>query len=264
MSDQAKPYAKRSFGQNFLVDQNFIRKIVDALRIVENEEIIEIGPGRGALSDEILRRGGQLTAIELDRDMVEVLNAKFKHNNNFRLISEDALKVHLAHLVISPPAKLAANLPYYISTPILRRLIEFRGLFSSLVLMFQREVADRITAKPGSKERGFLTVLVEASLSVEKLFNVPPTAFKPPPKVWSSVVRLTPKPSQVTDTKLFEQVVSTGFGQKRKTILNNLKLHFTDAGDALIAAEVDKNARAEALSLDDWIRLATALKAGKT
>jgi 16S rRNA (adenine1518-N6/adenine1519-N6)-dimethyltransferase len=143
-------------------------------------------------------------------------------------------------------------------------LIEFRGLFSSLVLMFQREVADRITAKPGSKERGFLTVLVEASLSVEKLFNVPPTAFKPPPKVWSSVVRLTPKPSQVTDTKLFEQVVSTGFGQKRKTILNNLKLHFTDAGDALIAAEVDKNARAEALSLDDWIRLATALKAGKT
>lgn len=255
MSDDKSPFAKRSFGQNFLVDQDYIRKIVDALQITENEHIIEIGPGRGALSKEILGRGARLIAIELDRGMVNILQARFHQNARFILIQEDALKVDFPNLISSPPVKLVANLPYYISTPILRRLIDVGGLFNRLVLMFQREVVDRIIAPPGRKERGFLTVLVEAFMKVDRLFDVPPAAFRPAPKVWSSVVRLTPKPKQSIDLLRFEQLVSAGFAQKRKTILNNLKVVFHDAGRALDEAGIDPRTRAEALSLEDWRRL---------
>ena len=156
-------------------------------------------------------------------------------------------------------AKLVANLPYYISTAILQRLSEQRHLFSELVLMFQREVVERITAKPGNSERGYLTVIVEASFDVEKLFDVPPTAFRPVPEVWSSVVTLIPKPGPAFDEAVFGKIVSAAFAHKRKTILNNLKTSINDADICLARAGIDTKRRAESLTLGEWAKLTESI-----
>jgi 16S rRNA (adenine1518-N6/adenine1519-N6)-dimethyltransferase len=179
------------------------------------------------------------------------------------LVNDDALTVEFDELLkgkaVAGKAKLVANLPYNISTPILQRLIEHRALFSEIVLMFQREVVERITAKPGGKERGFLSVLVESAFETEYLFDVPPAAFYPVPKVWSAVVRLTPKEMQVEDEKAFRKLVSAAFVQKRKTILNNLRHNYERAEDLLQEAGIDVKRRAETLTLDEWIRLANLI-----
>jgi 16S rRNA (adenine1518-N6/adenine1519-N6)-dimethyltransferase len=152
-------------------------------------------------------------------------------------------------------AKLVANLPYNISTPILQRLIDQRKVFSRLILMFQREVVERITATPGGKQRGFLSVLVEDAFNVERLFDVSPRAFVPVPKVWSSVVKLEPRASTVSDHAALRRLLSLAFGQKRKTLLNNLKLGMPDAAGVLLTADIDGRRRAETLTLDEWARL---------
>ena len=156
--------------------------------------------------------------------------------------------------------KLVANLPYYISTAILQRLVQQRTAFSTLVLMFQKEVVDRIIARPGKSERGFLTVIVEAAFNIEPLFGVPPSAFRPVPKVQSAVVRLTPKPASGLDDEAFRQCVSTAFGQKRKTILNNLKSRYPNAGVAIKMALIDPTRRAETLTLEEWSELYRSLQ----
>ncbi len=155
-------------------------------------------------------------------------------------------------------AKLVANLPYYISTAILQTLIEQKDCFSELILMFQREVVERITAKVGNSERGFLTVMTEAYLTAEKLFDVPPTAFLPAPKVWSSVIRLLPKDEKIGDINLFREIVSAGFVQKRKTIFNNLKNKFSDLENVLQQCRIDSKRRAETLTIEEWKCLATS------
>jgi len=269
-----KPFAKKSFGQNFLVDNNYIEKIIRALSPQKDETIIEIGPGRGALTERLLKSGANVFAIELEHDMIAVLKEKFKEFVNFKLIENDALKVDFDRLINpnseipNPKSKLVANLPYYISTAILQKLIEQREGFSEMILMFQREVVERITAETGDKERGFLTVLVEAFLEAEKLFEVPPNAFRPPPKVWSAVVRLKPKNEKAfDDIELFRHIISAGFAQKRKTILNNLKnVSFdqkdktTDTAEILRKSEIDPMRRAESLSLDEWLRIYRVLR----
>jgi len=141
----------------------------------------------------------------------------------------------------------------------LQALANQKHLFSELVLMFQREVAERMTAKPGTSERGYLTVIVEANFNVERLFDVPPTAFRPIPKVWSSVVKLTPKFVEIADNDLFRELVSAGFAQRRKTIQNNLKMLYTDAHSLLERANIEPNRRAETLTLDEWLSLARAV-----
>jgi 16S rRNA (adenine1518-N6/adenine1519-N6)-dimethyltransferase len=150
---------------------------------------------------------------------------------------------------------LIGNLPYYISTAILQKLIVERMMFSQMVLMLQKEVVERITAPPGSSDRGFLTVLIEAYFRVERLFDVPPDAFKPQPKIWSSVVRLVPLDRADLDSQGFRRLVSSAFAQKRKTILNNLKNIFPNAGDALRNAGIDPARRSETLTLDEWLML---------
>jgi len=155
--------------------------------------------------------------------------------------------------------KLAANLPYNISTQILQMLMRQRGYFSSMVLMFQREVADRITAEPGTKDRGFLSVLSQLYFEIEPLFDVSPGAFKPPPKVWSSVVRLRPKAVDIGDENAFRDLVSAAFMQKRKTIENNLKGRFSNIGEALATAGVEPGRRAETFTLEEWIALFNAV-----
>lgn len=265
-----KTFAKKSFGQNFLVDENYISRIISALRPQIGETIIEIGAGRGALTESLVESGANIVAIELERDMIAVLKDKFAVAKNFTLIEADALKVDFSELRTrnsEPGIKLVANLPYNISTAILQKLIEQREIFSEMVLMFQLEVVERITAEVGNSERGFLSVLTQNYLDTEKLFDVPPKAFRPAPKVWSAIVRLTPKAENPTgDDKLFRRIVSAAFLQKRKTIYNNLKnVRYENQPQIdwlkiLQTAEIEPVRRAETLTLKEWRNLCKSIE----
>ncbi len=266
-------FAKKSFGQNFLVDDNYISKIIAALAPEIGETIIEIGAGRGALTEKLVGSGANIFAVELERDMISILREKFVSAENFKLIEADALRIDYSSIQISDsklPIKLVANLPYNISTAILQKLIEQREVFSEMILMFQREVVERITAEAGTKERGFLSVLVQNYLQVEKLFDVSPNAFRPAPKVWSAVVKLEPKPETgIINEKLFREIISTAFRQKRKTIFNNLK----NSGENLTKTfeingglkkilgevQIDESRRAETLTIEEWKNLSNTL-----
>ena len=260
-------FAKKSFGQNFLVDRNYIAKIIAALNPQPGEKIIEIGAGRGALTEVLIESGANVIAVELERGMIAVLRERFAGKDNFKLIESDALVLDYSSFLIpvsSRKLKLVANLPFNISTAILQKLIEQRDCFSEMILMFQREVVERITARIENSERGFLTVLTEAYLENEKLFDVPPKAFQPAPKVWSAVVRLEPKVDiAIENEKTFRRIVSTGFRQKRKTILNNLKSEFENIEKILDECGVDKQRRAETLSLEEWKCLAKQKASGE-
>lgn len=257
------PYSKKSLGQNFLVDTRYIGAIIEAIHPLSEETIIEIGPGRGALTGRLLEKGARVAAIEFDKDLAVILMERFGGDGLFTMIHADALRVDFAKIAASmdagPPVKLAANLPYNISTPILQRLISQSEVFSEMILMFQREVMNRITAVPGSSDRGFLTVLTETSFDVERLFDVPPTAFRPKPKVWSSVARLRPRNVKPNLSPEFATFLKTAFSQKRKTILNNLKVVFPNAEKALTIAQIEYIRRAETLSLDEWLALDAAM-----
>jgi len=264
VTNRVAPFAKRSLGQNFLVDSGYVQKIVGAARLTSDDTIIEIGPGRGALTAKLIETGARVIAIELDSELIPILEKQFREYDNFELIKADVLQTDLSIFATEGrKLKLVANLPYYISTAVLQHLIEHRQHFSDMVLMFQREVVDRIVAMPGNSDRGFLTVLVEAFLSVEKLFDVPPNAFRPAPKIWSSVVRLTPKDENRVlsgKEKQFEALISAAFRQKRKTILNNLKagagqLKISEPANLLTAADIEPTRRAETLTPEEWIRL---------
>ncbi len=271
-----KPFAKKSLGQNFLVDQNIIKNIIASLNPQKDETIIEIGAGHGALTDQLVQKAGKVLAIEIDRDLIPVLQKEFRYDDNFALIEQDALEIDFESLLIlqSEPrkTKLVANLPYYISTAILQHLIQYRYSFSEMILMLQKEVVERITADSGTKQRGFLTVLIEAYFETEKLFDVSPNSFKPVPKIESSVMRLITRKvdnNKIIDEGLFRELVSLGFMQKRKTIYNNLK---NAAGDIKFKIEklpdlvelfeqvnIDPKSRAESLSLNDWKNLSDFL-----
>ena len=255
-------YAKRSMGQNFLIDRGVIDRILRAADVQPGDLVVEIGPGHGALTSGLIDSGAQIIAIELDRDLIGPLEDKFHTHSNFRIIESDVLELDLAAVVADDaPAKLVANLPYNISTAILQKLTEARGLFSSMVLMFQREVVERIVAPAGSTERGFLTVLVEAAFNVDHVVDVPPGSFRPPPKIWSSVVKLTTAADPIEPLSELRNLASAAFAQKRKTILNNLKLHYPEAAAMLEMAGIDPKRRAETLDRDDWRRL-TQVSAG--
>ena len=265
-----KIYAKKSFGQNFLVDQNYINKIIYALKPQPNQTIVEIGAGRGALTEKLVESGANIVAIELDRDLIPILEEKFRLAENFSLIEADALEVNFKEIIANVPKlktqnpKLVANLPYYISTAILQHLIEYRNSFSEMILMFQKEVVERITAEPETKQRGFLTVLVEAYFTVEKLFDVPSIAFIPAPKIQSSVARLITKSTRENhlQERIFRELVSCAFRQKRKTIQNNLKnargslqkkIEKNGGLDKIFElAEIEPRRRAESLNLSEW------------
>ncbi len=255
-----KSYAKKSFGQNFLIDSNYVNRIINALDPKGGETIVEIGAGRGALTENLLESGANVIAIELDGDLVPALHRQFSDRENFILLEIDALDADFAEILAGKKGKLVANLPYNISTAILQKLIAQRDSFSEMLLMFQREVAERITAQPGNSARGFLSVLVEGYLETEKLFDVPPRAFRPVPKVWSSMMRFVPKAEVEKDDVLFRNLLSAAFAQPRKTILNNLKnapntLQIGDAAALLENCEIDPKRRAETLTLVEWERM---------
>lgn len=264
---------KRRFGQNFLTDAHVVDRIIAAVNPRSDETIVEIGPGRGALTKPLVRSSGRVVAIEFDRDLAPQLRDAFRDHANFLLVEGDALEIDFCEAI--QPARTAhvvANLPYNIGTAILQRLIEQRECISEMTLMLQREVADRITAAADSLERGYFSVFVEAYCQAERLFDVSPQAFRPVPKVVSTVVRLRVREkiaAAVKDESLLWQVVSAGFAHPRKTILNNLReapeaiqellKRRGGASIVLCDAAIPALRRAETLALEEWALLANAM-----
>jgi 16S rRNA (adenine1518-N6/adenine1519-N6)-dimethyltransferase len=270
----AEPYPSKRLGQHFLRDRRTIQRIVEALAPKANETIVEIGPGTGALTSVLVESASRVVAVEFDDKLAPLLNERFGGLPNFKLVMADALTLDFcAEILPARSARLVANLPYNISTAILQRLIAQRACLEDMVVMLQREVVERVLAPPGTSDRGFISVLVEAYCETEKLFDVAPGAFRPPPKVWSSVMRLKFRPqlgTDVKDEKLLWATVSAGFAQKRKTILNNLR-HGPDrlqevlkrnggASIVLCKAEVDLKRRAETLTVEEWGRIVRAME----
>lgn len=267
------PRAKKRLGQNFLADGRVAERIVGELAPRAGETVVEIGPGHGALTERLVERAGRVVAVEFDRELVPLLRERFKDRENFTLVAADALSLDFcAAIAPAATARVVANLPYNVSTAILQRLIEQRGCLKEFVLMLQREVVERVVAAPGSHERGYLSVLVEAYCEAEALFDVPPGAFRPVPKVWSTVARLRVRESAaagVPDEKLLWRLVSAGFAQRRKTIQNNLRGAPEELGELVEAAGgaaallgragVEPSRRAETLTVDEWAGLAWAL-----
>lgn len=262
----------KRFGQHFLRDKRTIQRIIDALAPRSDETIVEIGPGTGALTAELIARAGRVIAIEFDNKLEPLLKEQFGGFPNFKLVMGDALTTDFCKQIEpATHARLAANLPYNISTAILQRLIEQRTCLTEMVVMLQREVVERIMAPPGSSERGFLSVLIEAYCETEKLFDVAPGAFRPPPKVWSSVIRLRfRREGLAVNEDLFWRTVSAGFAQKRKTMLNNLR-HAPEiladvlkrnggASIVLCKANVELQRRAETLTIEEWSRIVRAME----
>ena len=274
MKDEgAEPYPSKRLGQHFLRDQRTIHRIIEALAPEPDETIVEIGPGTGALTSVLVERAGRLIAVEFDNKLTPLLTERFGSLPNFKLLTADALAVDFcAEILPARTARLVANLPYNISTAILQRLIAQRECFEEMVLMLQREVVERVLAPAGTSDRGFISVLVEAYCEAEKLFDVAPGAFRPPPKVWSSVMRVKFRPrinADVVDEGLFWETVSAGFAQKRKTILNNLRnssgrLQETlkrngGASIVLCKAHIELQRRAETLTVEEWGRLVQSM-----
>lgn len=269
-----EPYPSKRLGQHFLRDQRTIQRIIEALAPEAGETIVEIGPGTGVLTSALVESASRVIAVEFDAKLAPLLSERFAGSPNFKLVIADALTTDFcAEILPAPTARLVANLPYNISTAILQRLIAQRACFTEMVLMLQREVVERVLAPAGTTDRGFISVLVEAYCETEKLFDVAPGAFRPPPRVWSSVMRLKFRRRmgiEVKDQELLWSTVSAGFAQKRKTILNNLRSASGRLQDALkrnggasivlCKAEVDLKRRAETLTLEEWGRLVRAME----
>lgn len=251
---------KKRFGQHFLHDHNIVQRIIDAFDPQPGETLVEIGPGPGALTRPLLERCTALHVVELDRDLAARLRTDFPLEQ-LVVHEADALNFDFCSLVpAGGTLRIIGNLPYNISTPLLFHLLEQRHCISDMLFMLQKEVVDRMAALPGGKDYGRLSVMLQWQLRVDKLFDVHPGAFTPPPKVNSSVVRLVPHatpPIQVRSAVVFTQVVRAAFAQRRKTLRNNLK--------GLISAEIleslgiDPQRRAETLTLSEFAVLANTL-----
>jgi 16S rRNA (adenine1518-N6/adenine1519-N6)-dimethyltransferase len=255
--DHSKHTPRKRFGQNFLVDRNYVAKIVAAIDPHPGDNVVEIGPGQAALTRALIEKAGRMHAIEIDRDLAARLAAEYPPER-LALHVADALDFDFAALGFE--LRVVGNLPYNISTPILFRLASFAPQLRDLHLMLQKEVVARMTAAPATKDYGRLSVMLQVAFRVERLFVVPPGAFFPAPKVDSAVVRMVPlgaESPKLADEALFARVVAAAFGQRRKTLRNALS-ELADAA-ALARAGVDPGARGETLAVADFVRLANAL-----
>ena len=273
----AKAGSKPRLGQHFLVNDSNAARIVDALGDISHSTVLEIGPGRGVLTSLLAKRTRRLIAIELDRVLAAQLRMKFALYPNVEIIEGDVLAIDFSTLfgpkpgasrpglVQTPePVPVVGNLPYYITSDILLRLFEFRQCFSTIVIMVQKEVADRLAATPGTRDYGLLSATAQLYAKVERLFTLPPGAFSPPPKVHSSVVRLTMSPrvnALNVDEEAFITFLKLSFGQKRKTLWNNLKTEYAPdlLKEALREAGVKPTVRAETLPLEKSAAIFRAL-----
>lgn len=256
-------HARKRFGQNFLHDRYWIERIVRSIDAEPGDALVEIGPGQAALTREIIAIAGHETAVEIDRDLAAFLREQFSESE-LTLIEADALKLDWSTVLDGKRLRIVGNLPYNISSPLLFELTKAAHRVIDQHFMLQKEVVDRMVAQPGSKVYGRLSVMLQYRYVMHKLFDVPPGAFVPPPKVTSSIVRMVPRPVealQPVDEALFGTIVAMAFQQRRKTLRNGLsKLMSTEH---IEQAGVNPGARAETLTVDDFVRLAqTAEKAG--
>ena len=243
-------------GQHFLADIQVVQEIMELVRPRAGERFVEIGPGRGALTGPLLEAGAVVDAIEIDPVLVKQLRAGLP-DLRLTVHQKDALDFDYSALA-SSNLRLIGNLPYYLSTPLLFRLLESAGRFRDITVMLQREVAERLCAAPGNRRYGRLTVMAAASSRAELCFSVPPEAFRPPPKVESAMVRLTPDSShRIDEPECFEQLVRKAFSQRRKTIANALRGLAEREG--IVAAGIDPGLRAEQIPVEDYVRLSRIL-----
>ena len=246
--------ARKRFGQNFLSDPNIIRKIVDAIRPQPGETMVEIGPGLGAMTDPIVERLGHLHVVEIDRDLIARLKSRYGPDQ-LTIHEGDALAFDFASL--GTPLRVVGNLPYNISTPLLFHLAGFADGVRDMHFMLQKEVVLRMAAEPDTPDYGRLSVMLQQRFAMARLFDVPPGAFRPEPKVTSSIVRMVPLPvdrPKPDDEALFGRIVAAAFGQRRKTLRNTLREFLTDADFETLA--LDPGLRGERLTVADYIAIA--------
>lgn len=266
--------ANKKLGQNFLIDENVIDTIANASEISSDDLVIEIGPGLGTLTDKLLEKAGKVIAIELDERMIDILKNRFFMYNNFEIINEDVLKVDLNKLIKEnkeqfglKSAKIVANLPYYITTPIIMKLLEERLDIESITVMIQKEVADRLTAIPGDKNSGAITYTVYYYATSEEVLTVPNSSFIPEPEVESEVIKLNLRKEpviEVTDERKFFALIKAAFMQRRKTFLNaigNSGLNTTkeQMEQVLKELDIDTRIRGEALTIDQFAKISEKL-----
>lgn len=264
MTDQRQyPKARKRFGQNFLHDEAVIADIIAAVAPQKDQHLVEIGPGRGALTASLLEDAGLLDVIELDRDLVPILQNQFKDASNLHIHQADALEFDFSVLPRDDEKlRVIGNLPYNITTPLLFHLLEQASLIEDMCFMLQREVVERICAAPGNKSYGRLSIMIQYQCMVEQLFIVPPTAFDPPPKVESAIIYIQPRKQFLggdVDIKTLGSLVTQAFSQRRKTIANTLKNSVSVA--ELEAQGIDPKLRPETLSVEQYVALAQSISA---
>ena len=264
---------QKKFGQNFLIDTHVLDKIIDASGVKEDDFVLEIGPGIGTMTQYLCERAREVVAVEIDKNLIPILSDTLKNYSNVTVINEDILKLDICKLAEEKnqgkPIKIVANLPYYITTPIIMGLFESHVPIDSITIMVQKEVAERMQEKPGSKEYGALSLAVQYYAKPEIVANVPPNCFMPRPAVGSAVIRLTrhqKPPVEVMDEKLMFRLIRASFNQRRKTLANGLK----NSGELnlskeVITAAIEKlgkgsSVRGEALDLEEFARLTNIIK----
>ena len=259
---------QKRFGQNFLIDGHVIEKIIRAAEITKDDVVLEIGPGIGTMTQYLAEAAGEVFAVEIDKNLLPILAETLAEYDNVTVVNEDILKVDIAALTGGRPVKVVANLPYYITTPIIMGLFENEVPVESITVMVQKEVADRMQTGPGNKDYGALSLAVQYYADPYIVANVPPNCFMPSPKVGSAVIRLTchqEKPVQVQDEKLMFNIIRASFNQRRKTLANGLKnaatLDFTkeEVEAAIDALGKGASVRGETLTLEEFARLSDLL-----
>ncbi|MGI8317338.1 16S rRNA (adenine(1518)-N(6)/adenine(1519)-N(6))-dimethyltransferase RsmA [Halobacillus mangrovi] len=264
---------KKSLGQNFLIDVNILRNIIDHAGINASAGAIEIGPGIGALTEQLAQNAEKVVAFEIDQRLLPILNDTLSEYDNVEIINQDILKADVRevikeHFQPGQPIRVVANLPYYITTPILMKLLMDRLPIDSITVMIQKEVADRMAAEPNTKSYGSLSIAVQYYTEANVSMNVPKTVFMPQPNVDSSVLHLEMRsspPVEVKDEEFFFDLVKASFGQRRKTLMNNLARHFKGKMDKeelrekLDSVDIDPKRRGESLTMQEFAKLADCL-----
>ena len=263
---------QKKFGQNFLIDTHVLDKIIDASGVTEDDFVLEIGPGIGTMTQYLCERAREVVAVEIDKNLIPILSDTLKNYSNVTVINEDILKLDICKLAEEKnqgkPIKVVANLPYYITTPIIMGLFESHVPIDSITIMVQKEVAERMQEKPGSKEYGALSLAVQYYAKPEIVANVPPNCFMPRPNVGSAVIRLTrheTPPVEVEDEKLMFRIIRASFNQRRKTLANGLnnspEIHLPKEviQESIVSLGVPENIRGEALSLEQFAELSNEI-----
>lgn len=263
---------QKKFGQNFLIDTHVLDKIIDASGVTEDDFVLEIGPGIGTMTQYLCERAREVVAVEIDKNLIPILSDTLKNYSNVTVINEDILKLDICKLAEEKnqgkPIKVVANLPYYITTPIIMGLFESHVPIDSITIMVQKEVAERMQEGPGSKEYGALSLAVQYYAKPEIVANVPPNCFMPRPNVGSAVIRLTrheKPPVEVEDEKLMFRIIRASFNQRRKTLANGLnnspEIHLPKEviQESIVCLGVPENIRGEALSLEQFAELSNEI-----